>query len=63
MTKLATSMKRVLSSNEQVHEFSILLHHSFNMLAKLSSGARDLNFGLSHLLHPYFVCALSEGSG
>ena len=30
---------------------------------QLSSGARDLNFGLSFHLSPYFVCASSAGSG
>ena len=29
----------------------------------VSGKARDLNFGLSLHLHPYFVCASSEGSG
>ena len=31
--------------------------------AGVSREAGDLNFGLSLHLHPYFICATSEGSG
>ena len=33
------------------------------MYVDVSSGARDLNFGPSLHLHPYFVCVSSKGSG
>ena len=34
-----------------------------NTHADVSSEARDLNFGLSSHLHPYFVYVSSQGSG
>ena len=34
-----------------------------NVNGDISSIARDLKFGLSIHLHPYFVYAISEGSG
>ena len=39
------------------------LRHFSNMLVKLPSGTRCIMLYLNLHLRPYFVCAISEGSG
>ena len=44
-------------------EVSVLIAHAQMPHAKVSSKARDINFVLSLHLQPYFVYAISVGSG
>ena len=55
------------TSFEPAYEILLLIAYAqkppSNANADVSSGARDLDFGLNFHLHPYFVYASSKGSG